>query len=100
MHLNFYRCNNLIYIYFYDKNDLEYNVRKSNVHETNANLDIWMDDESRIKAQINAFDKIEVANTPLLKVCIEQAKFLSSRTFQALDCKNANWSKLLHRTSF
>lgn len=39
----------------------------------------WMDEESRLKAQIKAFDKTEPATTQILKECIEQAKRLYSQ---------------------
>ena len=52
----------------------------------------WMDDESKIKAQIKAFDKMEVATTPLLKECIEQTKNLSS-LYHSVDFPGAGLRK-------
>ena len=43
----------------------------------------WMDEESRIKSEIKAFECTEPATTPRVKEWIEQAKALSSQYFSA-----------------
>ena len=39
----------------------------------------WMEEESRLKAEIKAFDKMEPATTQIFKECIERGKSLKSQ---------------------
>ncbi|OFZ47064.1 MAG: hypothetical protein A2381_12750 [Bdellovibrionales bacterium RIFOXYB1_FULL_37_110] len=40
---------------------------------------VWMEEESRLKVEIKAFDKKELATTQIFKECIERGKSLKSQ---------------------
>lgn len=60
----------------------------------------WMDEESRIKSEIKAFECTEPATTPRVKEWIEQAKALSSQYFSASHTSKRKFVELVGSNIF